>query len=198
MVNKKLLQPTILSETLKRLDTTQSNADDQIYDEVNKESFSLDVSAGPNSKKRPRTPTRRSQSADPPKRKRKSPRSRTPRPRAHREKEYYVNDYNKPLPNTPRTPRTYENVNKVYSNLSLKSKTKREAKKHAEDFKLQLCKPLPIAIIIILFIIIIAISSGKDKVSQASPINDSEGSSSFFPKPSLIIQTQRCPGKSEI
>ena len=45
MVNKKLLQPTILSETLKRLDTTQSNADDQIYDEVNKESFSLDVSA---------------------------------------------------------------------------------------------------------------------------------------------------------
>ena len=195
MVNKKLLQPTILSETLKHLDSTEFNTnDDHIYDEVNKESFSLDVSAGPNAKKRPRTP-RRSHSADPPKGKRKSPRSRTPRPRAHREKEYYVTDYNKPLPNTPRTPRTYENVNKVYSNLSLKSKAKREANKHAEDFKLQLCKPLPIAIIIILFIIIVAISSGKDKVSSASSISDSQGSSPFFPKPSLIIQTQRCPGK---
>ena len=105
MVNKKFLQPTILSETLKRLkqnETTQQDIElpdvpTQDYDEVEKDNFSLDVSAGPNQPQRPRTPRRTHQS-----------KPRTPRPRAHqREQEYYAADYNKPL---PKVPRHYEHV----------------------------------------------------------------------------------------
>ena len=79
------------------------------------------------------------------------------------------------------------------SSMSLKSRTKNEAQKQAETVKLQLCKPLPIAVIIILFIIIIAISAGTDEVAMLSPIRGTEDLA-FFPKPSLIIQTRRCPG----
>ena len=80
------------------------------------------------------------------------------------------------------------------SNLSLRTRTKKEAEKQAETFKLQLCKPWPIAVLIVLFIIIIAISAGKDEVAMLSPIKGDD-EADFFPKPSLIIQTQRCPGK---
>ena len=109
MVNKKLLQPTILSETLERLKPTEpvQTAIElpaiplQDYDEVQKDNFTLDVSAGPNQPQRPRTPRRTRRHS-------KTQSSRTPRPRAHqREQEYYATDYNKPL---PRTPRNYEHV----------------------------------------------------------------------------------------
>ena len=142
------------------------------------------VSAGPNNG-RPRTPRRARSSTKSPRRQGRSPRA--PRPRA-REREYYVTDYNKPLPNAPRT---YEKVKRKDSTYSLKTKTLANAKTAQDQIKLQLCKPLPIAVIVIMFIVIIAVSSGNDKISAILPISDKE---SFFPKPSLAVQTKRCPG----
>ena len=100
-----------------------------------------------------------------------------------------MTDYNKPLPNAPRT---YEKVKKKDSTYSLKTKTLANAKTAQDQIKLQLCKPLPIAVIIILFIVIIAISSSNDKISAILPVSDKDNS--FFPKPSLAVQTKRCPG----